>query len=287
MALRENGMEQVQFRTADGLTLVGDAWGNPDRPPVIFMHGGGQTRHAWGRAATRVAEHGRRAITIDQRGHGESDWSSDGQYSVELYAQDLIGVAQEMEQPPVVVGASLGGMAAMFAHEHDVQDAFAGIVLVDIAPNMQMDGVAKIMGFMTEHVEQGFADVQEAADAIAAYLPHREPPKDLSGLQKNLRLCDDERYRWHWDPKFIEGMVPPEDQRDRGRLSEAVCNITAPTLLVRGGSSELVTEEDARAFIDLVPHAEYVDVSGAHHMVAGDRNDAFNNAVLAFLEKLD
>jgi pimeloyl-ACP methyl ester carboxylesterase len=142
---------------------------------------------------------------------------------------------------------------------------------------------------MMERMESGFASVEEAAAAVAAYNPHRPPPSDLSGLKRNLRQRPDGRWVWHWDPRFLSGqegsvdetrvsLLPPE------RLEAAARALRLPTLLVRGRMSDVLSEEGAREFLEFVPHAEYVDVAGAGHMVAGDRNDIFNDAILRFLD---
>ena len=140
------------------------------------------------------------------------------------------------------------------------------------------------MKFMNAKPE-GFESLEEVADAIAAYNPSRPRPKDLSGLKKNLRQGEDGRYRWHWDPAFMGG-----ERRDLAEahaavesLDEAASRLSLPTLLVRGRTSDLLSEEGAQHFLQLAPHARFADVSGAGHMVAGDRNDAFNSAVVRFL----
>jgi peroxiredoxin len=137
-------------------------------------------------------------------------------------------------------------------------------------------------------MDDGFASLQEVADAVAAYNPHRPRPADLSGLRKNVRQRADGRWVWHWDPRFQTG--PREHNMDghlsmvrAERLDTAARTLTAPVLLVRGKVSDLLSEEGARQFLALVPDAEFVDVEGAGHMVAGDRNDHFNNAVVGFL----
>ena len=129
--------------------------------------------------------------------------------------------------------------------------------------------------------------LQEAADTSAEYLPHRKRPRDLSGLSKNLRKHADGRYRWHWDPAFAE-MRPLRITSDNfpERMAAAASGLTIPTLLVRGRMSDLLSEEGAQHFLGLVPHADFVDVSGAGHMVAGDRNEVFSEAVCGFLSKL-
>jgi len=188
-----------------------------------------------------------------------------------------------------LVGASLGGISGLMAAHMGGPGLLAGLVLVDITPHMDADGVSRVQGFMAERMREGFATLEEAAAAIAAYLPHRPQPRSLEGLAKNLRKDNDDRYRWHWDPAFIDG---PRNINTGGEsiqhgLIEAARGLTIPALLVRGQQSELVTEEAVKAFREMVPHAEFVDVSGAGHMVAGDRNDAFNDAVSGFLDKLE
>ncbi|MBW3668780.1 MAG: alpha/beta hydrolase, partial [Actinobacteria bacterium] len=134
---------------------------------------------------------------------------------------------------------------------------------------------------------EGFATPDEVADAVAADTPHRPRPTDLSGLRKNVRRGEDGRWHWHWDPRFLTGgrTDEPRSYRNEARLDDAARSITLPTLLVRGRSSDVLSADGARHLQGLVPHAEVVDVAGAGHMVAGDRNDAFNDAVVSFLGK--
>jgi pimeloyl-ACP methyl ester carboxylesterase len=275
-----------------GLRLAGESYGDETDPPVILLHGGGQTRHAWRTSARTLAEHGWHTHAIDLRGHGDSEWAPDGDYTIDGFASDLRAVASAMDQRPVVVGASLGGLTSLIAHaESDPPGTLlAGIVLVDVAPKIESAGVARIGEFMTAHLD-GFASLEEVADAVAAYNPHRPRPTDLSGLAKNVRQRDDGRWYWHWDPAFVGGKFGSVDETrssvlDSNRLEDAARSLTIPTLLVRGRMSDLLSEEGAQALLDLVPQARLVDVAGAGHMVAGDRNDLFNDAVASFLDDL-
>jgi pimeloyl-ACP methyl ester carboxylesterase len=283
------------FTGSSGNKLVADVFGDKG-PSVVLLHGGGQTRHAWRSTANQLARQGWTAYAIDQRGHGDSDWVEDGIYSFQKFAADVKAVAQELTRrdgrKPVVIGASLGGISAMLAEGETLRDSgehlLASLVLVDITPRVDYEGVAKVQGFMRAHAKEGFASVDEAADAVAEYMPHRPRPKNTEGLKKNLRLSPDGRWRWHWDPRFMDGrrrFDPDREQLERSML-DAASNIKVPALLVRGGSSELVQEAHAREFLELVPHAEYVDVADARHMVAGDQNDHFSTAVLDFLGRL-
>jgi non-heme chloroperoxidase len=261
-----------------GLEIAYDEAGPADGAPVILMHGGGQTRSAWGGALSEGARRGFRMISLDLRGHGESGWADDGDYSHEASVADLARLADSLEAPPFIVGASLGGIIGLL---HAGEGGRArGLVLVDIAPRVEEQGTSRIQAFM-RGAPNGFASVEEAADAVAAFLPHRTRPKDTSGLMKNLRLRDDGRYHWHWDPKMLTGRGP----RPSERMREAAERLTIPTLLIRGRLSEVLSPEGVKEFLALVPHAEYADIAGADHMVAGDRNDAFNGAAFEFLER--
>ena len=267
------------------ITLVGEQWGDPGAPPVLLLHGGGQTRHAWGRTAQALAARGWRALTVDLRGHGDSDWSPDGAYGLDRFALDVRRLVPDMGAPPVLVGASLGGLASLIALGEPPPVDAAALVLVDVVPRLEEGGVDRIRAFMTS-APDGFADLEEAADAVASYMHHRPRPSDLSGLRKNLRQRPDGRWMWHWDPNFIRPNAEgPNGFDDHERLMAAARAITVPTLLVRGGVSDVVSVDGARELQGLIPHATLVDVAGAGHMVAGDRNDRFSAAVLEFLEE--
>jgi pimeloyl-ACP methyl ester carboxylesterase len=283
------------FTGAAGNRLVADVFGEIG-PPVLLLHGGGQTRHSWRETSQRLAAAGSVAYAVDQRGHGDSAWVPDGAYAFPDFAADAAVVADALTaragRPPVVIGASLGGIAAMLAEGAAAQagraPVSAALILVDITPRVDANGVARIQGFMRAHAHEGFASIPEAADAVAAYLPHRPRPRSHEGLKKNLRLDPDGRWRWHWDPRFLDGPRPVGTSRDQteAALLDAARRIAVPALLVRGTSSELVTEDHVREFLELVPHAQYIDVAGARHMVAGDRNDHFAAAIMSFLDKL-
>jgi len=282
----------VDFIGRDGNRLAADAAGDPSDPPVLLLHGGGQTRNSWGTTLGAVAAKGWRAYAVDLRGHGQSEWAADGDYTLDAFAGDVLAISRALEQPPALVGASLGGIASLAAiGEHTDEAVARALVLVDVAPRIEEQGRMRIGAFMLEHMETGFASLEEVADAIQAYNPHRPRPSDLGGLQKNLRRGDDGRWYWHWDPAFIGGRLgSPDETRssivDPERLGKAARALTIPTLLVRGRVSDLLSEEGAQELLELVPHAQLVDVAGAGHMVAGDRNDLFNDAVVRFLDSL-
>ena len=278
----------VRFELPNGMSIAAEAQGDPASQPVLFLHGGGQTRHAWGGSAEALAKAGFYAICMDHRGHGQSGWARHDQYRLDHFVEDLRGVLAQLQERPILVGASLGGITALLAETGQRESIAKAVILVDVTPRLETEGVDRIIAFMRGGTD-GFASLEEAADSIARYLPHRERPKDLSGLAKNLRLMDDGRYYWHWDPAMLrtwerDKYTEDDDLELKERLSK-VRNLSIPTLLIRGRLSDIVSTDTANEFLQMVPHAEYVDLANAHHMVAGDRNDAFTDAILQFLLK--
>ena len=279
----------VEFKGRDGLRLAADVAGDRGSPPVVFFHGGGQTRHAWGTTLDVLAAEGWQGYSVDLRGHGDSDWAPDGDYTLDAFAADVHAVATSLDERPVLVGASLGGIASLAAIGEAPEPIARALVLVDVAPRIDRGGADRIGAFMLQNID-GFDSLEAVADAVAAYNTHRPRPTDLSGLKKNVRQRDG-RWYWHWDPAFMTGRFGSADETRTSviqpeRLEECARTLTMPALLVRGRMSDLLTDDGSRQFLELVPHAGFVEVGGAGHMVAGDRNDLFNDAIIEFLREV-
>ncbi|WP_080056668.1 alpha/beta fold hydrolase [Spirosoma aerolatum] len=284
----------MKFETEPGFYIAADVYGDPANPPVLLLHGGGQTRHSWGDTAQWLADAGFYALALDARGHGDSDWSAEGHYGIEYLAADLRAVIAQLDQKPAIVGASMGGMTALIAEGERPPGSASickAVVLVDIAPRTEQKGIERIFAFMSSNLD-GFASLDEAAEAVAAYLPHRPRPADHSRLEKNLRLrkspTGEWRYYWHWDPNMLalwkQNSSPDQKTQNEERLYQAAHKLTVPTLIVRGGMSDVVSEKIMAEFLDSVPHVQSVNVAEAGHMVAGDSNHAFTKAVVNFLK---
>ncbi|MFT7648529.1 MAG: pimeloyl-ACP methyl ester carboxylesterase [Candidatus Poriferisodalaceae bacterium] len=290
------------FGVSEGLSLAADVWGNLANPTVLMLHGAGQNRHAWKGSAAKLVILGWSVVTVDARGHGDSDWSPEQHYDSDHLAVDFRCILNELaaEQPgaapPAVVGASMGGMASLSVQRlAGSEQAFSAVVLVDITPNFDPSGALRVVRFMSANPD-GFADLDEAADAIADYNPHRPRPADSGGLAKVLRQRDDGRWIWRWDPSYITakpGMISDDDATieqhmlsTRDTMYAGAHAVGVPMLLVRGSQSDLVTPEGVAEFMAEVPGVEFVDVAGTGHMVAGDDNDAFTAAVSEFLTRV-
>lgn len=275
--------EVRRYPVPGGIAVSADVGGDPSHPAVILTHGGGQTRHSWQGAMRELVAQGYHVINLDARGHGDSDWSPDGIYTVEMLADDLKAVIATLPRPPALVGASMGGITSLLAVGNSEQRIASALILVDVVPRVEPKGAEKIRAFMHARPD-GFANLEEAADAVSAYNPHRPRPSDISGLMKNLRVREDGRLRWHWDPRFLRD-DPPEPPVVAEKLLEAASRVREPTLVVRGLQSDIVSEAGIEEFRRHLPTLEVFDVAGAGHMVAGDRNDAFNQGVTDFLNR--
>jgi pimeloyl-ACP methyl ester carboxylesterase len=282
-----SSLEQFEIAGFGNVALRGDCW-RPDpeqgsKGVVLLLHGGGQTRHSWSSTAARLAGGGWTAVATDARGHGDSAWAADADgYQLEALVEDLKATVEWIGEPPIVLGASMGGLTAMVG-EGENPGLLRALVLVDVAPSIEPDGAEKIAAFMRSGAG-GFAGLEEAADAIAAYNPHRPRSRNLDGLRKNLRRRPDGRWYWHWDPALL---ARDAHETTRGvsldRRREAASRIRVPTLLVRGAHSDIISVEGAQEFLELVPGSRLVEVPQAGHMVAGDDNDLFTSEVEQFL----
>jgi pimeloyl-ACP methyl ester carboxylesterase len=284
MSTTRSESQTVKFRGSDDLVLVADEW-NRDAgsgPSILLLHGGGQNRFSWKNTGQILADEGFHVIALDSRGHGDSDRSPEGNYTVDALCADTLAVLEQIGRPVVLIGASMGGMTGMLVADAAGPKTVTKLVLVDVVPRYDKDGSARIRDFMASGMH-GFETLDEAADAVASYLPYRTRPRSPEGLKKNLRLRDG-RWYWHWDPAFL---TAPDDDRfvRMQKLEQAVMDLTIPILLIRGKLSDVVSPEGVKDFLEKVPHAEFVELSEAGHTAAGDDNDAFSEAVVQFVSR--
>ncbi|MDE1668408.1 alpha/beta fold hydrolase [Nocardia gipuzkoensis] len=271
---------RLRLRGSGGIELAADQFGPVDGPLVVFLHGGGQTRHSWKQTGARLGASGMRVVTVDARGHGDSAWAPDRDYRRETMVDDLLLVLEQLGAPAVVVGASMGGITGLLATARPGGAAISALMLVDIVTRPEPEGVARVIDFLGKH-RDGFDTLEQAADAVAEYLPHRPRPKNTDGLLRNLRERDG-RWYWHWDPGMLSDRVEDPSAMIEP-MEDAARALRIPVLVVRGMRSDVVSAEGAEAFQRLVPHAQLVEIGGAAHTAAGDDNDSFTDAVAKFV----
>lgn len=275
----------VEFRGEKSLKLVADEWNRGaggNRPTILMLHGGGQNRFSWKNTGQVLADHGFHVIAIDARGHGDSDRAPGGEYTVNTLAGDVAEVLQQIGRPVVLIGASMGGLTGIQVAYDAGPQLVTKLVLVDVVPRFENEGSHRIRDFMTRHVN-GFDTLEEAADAIAEYLPYRKRPRNLEGLKKNLRHRDG-RWHWHWDPQFVT-QTGDDPFMEIEKLEREAMALRVPILLIRGKLSDVVSPEGVADFLAKVPAAEFVELADAGHTAAGDDNDAFSAAVVAFVSR--
>jgi pimeloyl-ACP methyl ester carboxylesterase len=265
----------------NGLTLAADGFGDPESPPVLFFHGGGQSRRSWRGAARRVAEAGYYGLAIDLRGHGESDWASDGAYHVTDYARDVEALISYFARPLALVGASRGGQSAMIGCSRHPENV-ALLMLADVAPHIDDAGVEGVRRFFRAS-DAGFASLEEAADTLSAHLGQPRPA-DISGLVRALRTDDRGRMFWQWDsragaPEFLN---PPTEGE---ALINAARSLKVPVVLVKAEHSDIVSDDSVARFRTLTPQLEVAVARGVGHMFTGDHNDAFADTLLTHLAR--
>ncbi|NII12106.1 alpha/beta hydrolase [Oleiagrimonas sp. C23AA] len=273
------------LKRADGVRLAWRELGPRQQRSVLFAHGFGQTHQAWAGSMQALADTGMHCVGFDARGHGLSDRQPGGDYAMRTFIDDLDAMARAQAQPPVLIGASMGGLLGLAVAGECSSPPFSALVLVDITPRWRPEGVARILSFMRAYPD-GFASLEEAAEAVAAYMPHRAATKTHAQLSPLLREGADGRLRWHWDPALLD-TVAEQGEAHQPRLMEAARAIRMPVLLLSGGRSEVVGEDHVQEFMQLVPHARHVQLPAATHMVAGDANDAFTREITKFVRSLD
>ena len=287
--------QTVKFRGAEDLVLVADEWNRGTdagattaatldraRPSILLLHGGGQNRSSWKNTSQILADEGFHVVALDSRGHGDSDRSPHATYTVDALCDDTLQVLEQIGRPVILIGASMGGMTGILAAHTAGPEKVTKLVLVDVVPRYEKSGSARIRDFMFSHVH-GFETLEEAADAVAEYLPHRTKPRSPEGLKKNLRRRDG-RWYWHWDPKFLTAPADDAFVREE-KLERAAIDLNIPILLIRGKLSDVVSPEGVKDFLKKVPHVEFVELSDAGHTAAGDDNDAFSEAVVQFVSR--
>jgi pimeloyl-ACP methyl ester carboxylesterase len=258
-------------------------WGTAGLPPVLFLHGGGLNAHTWDLvcAALRAERH---CLALDQRGHGESEWSPEMDYSTESHAGDLEAFVGTLQlRRFVLVGMSLGGVNALaWAAKHSGH--LAGMVLVDVGPEIRTDGVRKIAAFTSEATP--LDSVEHFVERALAFNPRRNRELLRRSLLHNLRRMPDGRFMWKYDQRH-RGKVDPEAYaRRRALLWSAVDTVECPVLVVRGAQSDVFHDEDADRLARRFRRGRWVKVEGAGHTVQGDNPAGLLVSLRAFLDEV-
>jgi len=259
------------------------AAGNEGAPTLLFLHGAALTAHTWDLVALSLSD-SYRCIALDLRGHGDSEWSPEMDYSLEANVRDVEGFVEYLGPGKlVVIGLSLGGMTGLlYAGSH--ADRLDGIVIVDIGPQFNVDGARRIRQFSQQQHELDSVDA--FIDQAMEFNPTRDPELLRSSLLHNLRKLPNDKWTWkydrrHWERTDFNGM-----SNIATALSDAVPRVTCPSLVVRGETSEVFSAENAEELASNLPHARWVEVPRAGHTVHGDNPGTFSSELRAFLTEI-
>ena len=274
-----------RYVAANGLRFHYLEWGRKESPPVVLLHGFAQTCHSWDFVALGLCDRFR-LIAVDLRGHGDSDWAPDGDYSLEAHQRDLQALVEALRLDRVVLmGNSMGGRVSLL-HGAARAEQVTGVVMVDAAPEHVPVGVDKIRRFLEQ---PDVLDSFEEFVGLVQRYNHRRPVEQIRGsLIHNLRQLADGRWTWKYDAALRSGQRSPINSREPvARLWEAVDEVRCPALLVRGAESDIVSQAILDKMRQRNPTFEQVTVEGAGHLVVGDNPAGFQKAVSPFLDSLE
>lgn len=254
-----NKFQSVSFRVRDQLLITGERGGPRDEMQVVLLSGLGRTRRSWSEVARVLVTAGYGVTSLDLRGHGGSGWPRSGDYSLRAFADDLHAVLLQLHVKPVVVGASVGGWAALIAAAERPRGEIAGVALVDALPAVSADGYSSFERFMAE-CERGFDGMHEACNKAANFFGAAVALDAPEDVRTSLRRGSDGRLYWHWDPESIRRRV----QGGRFDIDSQVLaagRVAAPILLLTGASGDRVDPGSVDAFRAAAPHTQWVEVS--------------------------
>ncbi len=279
-----DNVPQDKFVDANGLRFHYLEWGNPDNPPMLLLHGFAQTCHSWDFVALGFSDD-YHVIVLDQRGHGDSDWAPDGDYSPETQQKDISAVVDALGlEGFVLMGLSMGGRNS-FTYAANNPGKVKALVIVDAAPQNMTQGTDNIRNFVQQDDE--LVSVDAFVDRVLQFNPRRDRQQVRGSILHNLKELPNGNWTWKYDralrrPGRRMGSDPDTEQRLWGYIRSLQC----PTLLVRGGASDIVALDTADGMHQAIPNSRLATIEGAGHLVMGDSPSGFQNAVTEFIVSL-
>ena len=275
---------QDKFVTANGMRFHYLEWGGAANPPMLLLHGFAQTCHSWDFVALGFSDD-YRVIVLDQRGHGDSDWATDGDYSPETQQNDISAVVREIGlEDFTLMGLSMGGRNS-FTYAANNPDRVRALVIVDAGPQNMQQGTQNIRNFVQQDDELDSVDA--FVERVLKYNPRRPPEQIRGSIMHNLKQLPNGKWTWKYDKRLRRpgrrmGSDPETEKRLWGYLEALQC----PTLLVRGGASDIIAMDTADKMRNVIPNSQMATIEGAGHLVMGDSPAGFQRAVTEFLAGL-
>ena len=260
-----------------GMRFHFSEWGDPARRPVLLLHGGNQSSHSWDLVSLHLSDR-YHVFALDQRGHGDSEWSRELDYSIEAMVADALAfIADQGLVRPVIFGHSMGGRVTLQAVLHDPAVARA-VVIVDVGPELSAKGTKVIGDFVAHNVE--FDDLDVFLDNVVRYDPFRTREHIARTVKYNMLVRADGKYISKVDHRRIPGTM-------REMTLDSVGTIPCPVLVIRGGESDVLLPEAAERFVEALADGRLVTVPNVGHNVHWGNTPGFLDAIGPFLASLD
>ncbi|HZP46400.1 MAG TPA: alpha/beta hydrolase [Candidatus Binataceae bacterium] len=258
-------------------------WGTRGRHPIVFLHGGGLNAHTWDVVALMLrGEY--HCLALDQRGHGDSEWEPTADYSHDKQVQDIEGFIEKLGlERPLLVGHSMGGFAAIgYAIAH--ADKLAGLVLVDVGPELSMDGAKRIRDFVSQ--DRVLDSVDAFVERAMAFNPRRNPTLLRRSLMHNLRRLPNGKWTWKHDPNRMSPDLMKERVERTRQIQRDIHQISCKTLIMRGEHSDIFSDANARKFAESLPAGRWIKIPNAGHTIQGDNPAGLLEALRPFLREI-
>jgi pimeloyl-ACP methyl ester carboxylesterase len=271
----------------DGFRLHYLDWGNPDAAgTILLLHGGGLNAHTWDVVSVMLRDR-YHCVALDQRGHGDSEWSPGSDYGMDSHLRDIEGfVAQMKLRRPVLVGQSMGGINSInYAARHST--GMAGLVVIDVGPEIIPAGGERIRDFIAA---PQLDSPDEFLKRATQFNPLRDPRILRRSLYYNLRQLPNGKWTWKHDTRrhgeTQTGDMAAAAAKRAEELWKAVPKIQCPALVVRGVLSDVISDEQAEKFVRALAKGRLARVEKAGHNVQGDNPAGLLAVLLPFLEEL-
>ena len=276
---------ESKFVEANGLKFHYLDWGSPDNPVILLLHGFAQQAHSWDFVALSFADK-YRVIALDQRGHGDSEWATDGDYSPEIQQVDIRAIIHALSLDQfILMGLSMGGRNA-FTYAANAPGKIKALIIVDSGPQNLEKGSQNIRNFVEQDDELN--SVGDFVARVMKYNPSRDPIQIRGSIIHNLKQLPNNKWTWKYDkslraPGARSRMITPElALRLWGYLESLQC----PTLVVKGDRSDVFSERTADEMHSRIPMSKLAVVENAGHLVTGDNPSGFQKVVTKFIQSL-
>jgi esterase len=277
---REVVLPDERHAVVDGLRFRYLDWGTEGKQPILFLHGGALTAHTWDLCCLALRDDFH-CLALDQRGHGDSDWAPDANYSIAAQRQDIKGFAEAVGLDHfVLVGMSMGAINGL-AYAIAYPETLSALVLIDAGPNVRRPGSHRIRDFVNGGAEP--ESLEAIIERALQFNPRRDPLILRRSLMHNLRQQEDGNWVWKYDRRRFHAMGGDQHANERRNLADGLTTVTCPTLVVRGGESDVFHDEDAERLAAALPDGRWVKIPNAGHTVQGDNPKDLVAAMREFL----